>query len=211
MFVIIQNDSVIWGPKKWNKLTIENCLLDDCEVEFTVDSKNDGAIPVIVNDNIKILPIKVIDSEPFNPRTQIHHGPFWNFKDDVAEMYYVPQDLPLDAAKSFLKNQVSNKRWQKEISGITVPIQGQEIPISTQRGPDRQIYSDMAETLSDSNTVSWKFSNDVWLDLTKADLNSIVTAINNHVSFCFEWEKTKLDEINAVTELNQLLAIDIEN
>ena len=56
MFVIVQNNYVVLGPMVWNRFRFQNFLLEECEVTFTLDSRNDSETPVVVSDEIKILP-----------------------------------------------------------------------------------------------------------------------------------------------------------
>ena len=207
MFVVVHNGYVTLGPKNWNKLSFEEELRDECEVEYTLPTRNDARDPIIINANTSILPVVSIDTPNLNGKIQRLDGPYWNFSETQAEMYYTAGDLPLDYVKSNLKNEVAAKRYEKETAGIKMTIQSTEVTVDTARG-SRDIFLDTYNVLGENDTINWKFP-EIWLTLTKAELGSLVAAGVAHIQYCFNWEKTKADEIDACTTLAELDAITI--
>ena len=88
--------------------------------------------------------------------------------------------------------------------GVKVTIQGQEVTALTGR-EDRSIYLQAAQLGAANKT--WKFGGNTWLVLSQADLNTIVTAVLDHVQTSFAEEAAKAAEIDACTTLAQLDAI----
>lgn len=208
MFVIVHNNYVVFGPREWNKLRFEEILREDCEVEFSLPLRNDDRSVFIINDDTKIFPVVKLDDPEYNGKTQRLQGPYWNYKDDVAEMYYVVTELPLDAAKNLLKGSVAANRYKAEVSGIKYNLNGQEITIDTTR-ENRDKYLQTHLTLDAGEVISWK-SSEGWFDLSKEDLAGIISVYKTHIQNCFAWEKTKNEEIDAVTSLEELDAIDLK-
>lgn len=208
MFVVVHDNSVIFGPKTWNKLNFQEVILDDCEVECTLETRNDSNLPVVINDSIKILPVVRLPEPEFNGKIQRLDGPYWNFYDDKAEMYFTAGDLPIDAVKNMIKGTVAANRYEYEVKGFTKTIQGTEVTIDTAR-VSKDVFLQTYLTLSDSETVNWKF-HEAWLTLTKSEIGEIVDNIKSYVQSSFTWEQAKVVEIDAANTLNDLDAIDLE-
>jgi hypothetical protein len=62
--------------------------------------------------------------------------------------------------------------------------------------------------MGENDTVNWKFP-EGWLTLTKADLGAAVTAGVAHIQSSFDWEKAKVEEIEAATDAATLDVIVI--
>lgn len=207
MFIIVHENFVTWGPKPWNKLGFEDVLRTDCEVEYTLPQRNDNQDPIIINENTKILKVVALDAPQCNPKIQRLNGPYYNFYDDKAESYMVVEDLPIDFVRGNLKGRVATNRYTKEVEGVKVTIQGHEVTVDTSRN-GRQIFFDAALTMTDSETIGWKFP-ETWIDVTKSDMQQIVAAGKAHIQTWFDWEKNKIIEIDNATTLAELDAIDI--
>lgn len=208
MFVVVHDNNVIFGPKTWNKLNFQEVILDDCEVECTLETRNDSNVPIIISDSIKILPVVKLPEPEFNGKIQRLDGPYWNFYDDKAEMWYTAGNLPIDAVKNFLKGAASDNRYKKEVGGIKLTIQGTEITIDTTRG-SRDIFLQTLLTMTEEETIIWKFP-EAWLTVTKSELQEIVDACKIHIQNSFAWEQSKHAEVSAADTLNDLDAIDLE-
>jgi hypothetical protein len=205
MFVIVHDNNVIFGPKNWNKLNFQEVILEDCEVECNLDTRNDARIQVIINDSIKILPVVGLPQPEFNGNIQRLEGPYWNFYDDRAEMYYTVGDLPVDAVRNFYKERVAAERYIKEVSGFDYTINDMIVRINTSRD-GRNTYIQNIVIMNDGDTVNWKFNRD-WITLTKTDLSDIIGKINQHVQNSFNWEAGKFTEIDNATSLQELDSI----
>ncbi len=205
-FALIQDNFVIVGPKLWNKLLFEEVLQEECDITYTLPTRNDDGTPYIISDTVKILPITSLPEPAFNSKIQRLDGPYWNFSDTTAEMYFTVGDLPIDAVKNNLIALVAANRYSAEVGGIKMTIQGNEVSIDTNRGA-RDIFFQAYSVLGDTETVNWKFP-ECWMILSKAELGSIVEAIKAHVQTCFNWEQNKQVEINACQTLDQLNNID---
>lgn len=204
MFVIVYNNLVILGPMRWNRKRFENEIQEECEVTTTLPDKNENN-PIIVSDNVKILPVQPTENPPYNPRIENLHGPFWEFTDTVAISSYIAQPLPIDAVKSQLKKDCATERYKREIAGTKVTIQNTEVTIDTNRG-SRDIFVQKYLLMGDTDIVQWKFP-EGWLELTKSELGLIVSAGAAHVQDQFNWESTKIVEIDSCETLEQLAVV----
>lgn len=208
MFIIVENQSVILGPMPWRSSFFQSCLLDDLEIQFEVPKTNSNSEVIIVSDSVKIMPVSDLGIiGDFNGKIQHTNGPYYNFYDQYAEVYYTPQDKPIDFVKSELKQIVTDNRYKYEISGIKITIQGKEVIALTNRG-ERDIYLQAYQLGKD--TVTWKFGSE-FLILSNSDLGLIVTAVSNHVQDTFNWESGKYSEIDAYTTLAELNSVVLES
>ena len=208
MFIIIENNLVILGPMNWKPTAFESCILDDCEFEVKLPKSNNERLPIIVNENIKILPVKDIGiSNEYNSLTQWLNGPYYNLYDDYAEVYYTAYDKPIDILKSELKSEVSANRYKYENQGITIEINQHNVFIFTNRS-DRNLYIQAYQLGSDN--IKWKFG-DIFLILSNADLGKIVTAGASHIQAVFDWESSKFIEIDSASDLITLAAISTKS
>lgn len=202
MFVIVQNDQVIHGPRDWNKKQFDEVLLEECEIEYTLETRNNDNSPIIVSDTVKILPVTKLSEPGFNGRIQRLNGPFWNLSNTVAEMYFTPADLPIEAVRNFFISIVANARYVKETGGIKLTIQDTEVSVDTARG-SRDIFFQAFLSIGETETMNWKFP-ETWLELTKSDLSLIVSSGRNHIQSCFDWENAWVNRVNAAASLNDI-------
>lgn len=199
---------VILGPMNWRPTYFKSCLLDDLEIEFNVPLSNDSQSLVVVNENVSIMP--VIDlgvTQGYDSKIQFPQGPYYNFYETYAEIYYVPENKNIDIVKSELKSQVAANRYQYEIKGTKTTIQNQEVYIWTNR-EDRALYLQVYQL--GANNVGWKFGT-TFLTLTNAELGQIVSVCMGHVQAVFDWEGSLVASIDAATTLAELSIINTES
>jgi len=208
MFVIVYQNSVILGPMRWNRFRFENTIYEDCE-EFSVTlaDRNDESTPVVVSDDIKILPVQGTPNPAYNSKIEMLHGPFWEFKDTAAISSYTVLPIPIDAVKNQLKAVLANQRYIKEVKGTTVTVQGTEVTVDTARGV-RDTLTQQYLLMVDSDTVQWKFPQ-TWLTLSKTEVGEVVRAAAAYVQTQFQWEAGLIAEIDGATTHEQLDAIVI--
>lgn len=209
MFVIVYQNSVILGPMRWNRFRFQNTIFEDCE-EFsvTLPDRNDDFTPIIVSDDIKILPVQGTPNPDYNPKIEILHGPFYEFTDTVAISSYTVEPMHVESVKNQLKAVIANNRYNKEIAGVTVKIQNNDVKVDTTR-ESRQHLIHRYILMNDDDTLQWKF-NDVWLTLSKEEVSFLVTSGANHVQTHFDWEADKVKEINSANTLQELDLIILE-
>lgn len=211
-YIIVEKNNnenfVILGPMNWRPTYFKNCLFDDLEIEFDVPLSNDDGTVVIVNENVSILPVVELPiNQEYNSKIQFPQGPYYNFYETYAEIYYIPEDKNIDIVKTELKAQVAANRYQYEVKGITTTIQEQEVFIWTNR-EDRALYLQAYQL--GTNNVGWKFGSK-FLTVTNAELGQIVSVCMAHVQAVFDWEDSVVSSINAATTLSELDLISTES
>ena len=202
MFVIVYQNSVILGPMRWNRFRFENEIAEELEIQVTLPDRNDNLQAIVINQDLKILPVVGTPEPQYNSKIQFLNGPFWQFTETQAISSYVAQDKTIEAVKNQLKSEVANERYRKEISGVKTTIQNTEITVETDR-ETRNVFVQKFTLMGENDTVNWKFP-ETWLTLTKADLGAVVAAGVQHIQSQFDWEMNKVTEIDACTTLTQL-------
>jgi hypothetical protein len=202
MFIIVENSSVVLGPMNWRPVMFSDCLLDEFEINYTLPLSNPNEDVININESIRILPVKNLGPNAlFNQKIQQLSGPFYNFFETYAEMYYIPVDKPINIVKMELKQIVAAKRYEYEIAGVAATIQETEVKLYTDR-ESRSLYLQAYQL--GSNTATWKFENGIWLTLSNTDLGQIVAAVSTHVQNVFDWESAKSTEIDSKLSLSDL-------
>ena len=108
----------------------------------------------------------------------------------------VVQQLPLDAAQNFVKQDAATARWKKQNSGVKVTLNGTEYTFPSDLNTKSIFHQYITSNL---DSVNWKINQDTWITLSKTDMQTVFNAIVSHVQSTYDWEATKLTEIVATT------------
>jgi hypothetical protein len=206
LYVLVQNGYVINGPRLWNRRSFESSLEEDVEISFQLPQNKTDETPIEITNGVRILPATLV-YQNYNSKIEYLNGPFWNFDNDYATGSFVIVQKGLDSAKSTIKSIVADNRWRKETKGFIHNVQNTDVFVTTAR-VDRDIFLQKYIMMETNDVVTWKFNN-VWLDLTKAELGAIVSAEAAHIQASYDWEKLKVEEIDACTTLQEIDAVDL--
>lgn len=208
MYALVYNNRVINGPRDWNKFQFEGALEKE-GIFFQVGraAPLDEEIPIIVNENARIVKARY-EYPNYNTKIENLDGPYWTFTNDEVIGNFNIVEKPLQFIRSDLKQIVANNRWLKEIKGIELEVQGQQVKISTKR-EDRNQF-DILRSRGENN-IAWKFENDIWLTLTSTDIETISNEIYTYIQGCFDWEKQVNDLIDTTENAQDLDLIDLGN
>jgi hypothetical protein len=209
MFVIVNANTVIWGPKRWSKVGFERVLQDDLEITFSLPVNNDNFTPITVDANTKILRVIELDVPALQDRIERLDGPYWNFFEDRAEIYYVAGPLPLEFVKAKIKERIAEIRFNKETRGFQANVQNTMVTIETSREA-RAVMLETASDMQAGDTVEWKFK-EGWFTITRAQMIAMRTASKNFVQSTFTWEKNKSAAIDAAVTLQELRDLIVED
>jgi hypothetical protein len=205
-YVIVNNNRVVFGPREWNRLLFQSVIQDDFDVNATLNFTNDYGSKVVIDENISILPVHTTKSPEYNSLTQNLVGPTWEFDDAGATQIWNVQDKNLEELKISFKNQIKENRYIKEVSGTTIVVGDQKVYVPTDRNSNA-IYHQKANVVTDE-PVNFKL-NATWFSLTQKDFQSICTQIDDFIQSTFDWEKTISDIIDATTDKNDLLKLNL--
>lgn len=202
-FMLFKNQRSHSGAVPWNRLLFEQLIYRKLKVSASLPDSNQ--IPFTVNSEIKILPVE-ITIPAFDHKIEQLQGPFYDFSDEnLVKGFYNVVEQPLDALKYKVKEQLAKVRYEWEIEGIVLTLNGLTLQVPTNR-EERHLFLQALQLTVDP--VEWKFNN-VWTVLTPDDLKTIVMAIVTHVQGCFNWENQLTKTIDGCTSILELKAVSL--
>jgi hypothetical protein len=93
------------------------------------------------------------------------------------------------------------------VAGTKTTIQDLEVTLDTSRD-GRNVFIQKYTLMGEDDVVNWKFP-EGWLTLTKTELGVAVATGAAHIQGAFDWEKAKVEEIEAAETVEALNAIVI--
>jgi hypothetical protein len=204
MYALINGQELILGPIAFNYRMI-NDELEELEVDFRVTSNDYQSVPITFTEDIKILPARneVPEYDPtFQSVSQSSH----EITDSEVVFYYSVNDKPLDQIKAEYKLGAKPERQRRENTTVGVTVNGSAITVSTSRDNRLSLVSKL---LSSDGPYNFKFDNGVWAEISKTDLQTILTEIDTVVQAAFDWELAKLAEIDACVDGEAVYAVEI--
>lgn len=207
MYALIHNSQLILGPIKYNSRMI-NGDLEDLEVNAKVSPRDYENVPIYFDDKTSLVSaVEIIPS---------YDGRFsglGNFEWEIiqenevpvrVEMTYSINDKSLEKIKEEYKSQVAPIRREKENTTIDVVIGNNTISVSTSR---QSRLSFISKSVSSSGSYNFKFDNGIWLEVTTTELETIISQIDLKVQEAFDWEYSKLQEIDACVSGEEVYAV----
>ena len=204
MYALINGQELRLGPIAFNYRMI-NEELEELEVDFRVTSNDHQSVPLSITEDIKILPAR-IEIPEHDSRFQSIFQSSHEITDTEVVFYYTVSDKPLEQIKDEYKSGVKPARKNKENTTTTVTVKDTEITVSTSRESRLEL---MSKLLGNEGPYNFKFDNGVWLEITKADLEYVISQIDAKVQEAFDWELAKLAEIDACEDGEAVYAVEI--
>ena len=197
MYALIHDSQLILGPIGYNYRLI-NAELEELEVEKRVAPRDFQNIPIKLDENTYLLLVSQI-IPPHDPRFQSLGSFKWEIIEENnipvrVEMTYPVEDKTLEQIKTEYKSQVAPIRKEKENTLIDVQIGNTTISVSTSRD-ERLLY--VSKLIASQGSYNFKFNNNIWLQITSSELEYIIRQIDLKVQEAFDWELSKLQEIDA--------------
>lgn len=205
MYALVNGQELLLGPIAFNYRMINSVLEEELEVNFRVTSQDYLNVPITFTEDIKILPARNEVPE-YDPRFQTVSQSSHEITDTEVVFYYGVSDKSLEQIKSEYKAGVAPERWNKENTTVTVTINNKEITVSTSRDNRLSLVSKL---LSGDGPYNFKFNDGVWEEISKTDLQTILTEIDTVVQAAFDWELAKLAEIDACEDGEAVYAVVI--
>lgn len=206
---LIHNNSLELGPMGFNVKYI-NADLEDLEVEERISPQSYTDLPIHFSDNQTHLVI----IEKVVPENDAKYHNIGNFTWEIIKENDVPVkvlltypiiDKTLEEVKELRKQEVSPYRKEKESAIITLTVNNTEVQVSTSREERLLLASKLSAAPGPHN---FKFSN-TWLEITTEQLQTIVSEIDVKVQEAFDWELSKLQEIDACETIESVYDVVI--
>jgi hypothetical protein len=206
MYVLVHKERVLVGPRDWNRPMFEGAL-NKLKIQTLLPRRDPQELPIEIDADTYITNAAIV-IPPHNEKIETYHGPYWNFENkSLAVGTYEIKEKQLGSIRELLINEAAAERYRREVAGTTTEIQGTMVTLDTSRD-GRNIFLQKYTLMGDADTVNWKFP-EGWLTLTKSDLGIAVAAGAAHIQTAFDWEKAKVEEIEAAEDAATLDAIVI--
>ena len=182
-----------------------NSELEDLEVEERISPQSYTDLPIHFSDNETHLVL----IEKVVPENDTKYHNIGNFTWEITKENDVPVkvlltypiiDKTLEEVKELRKQEVSPYRREKENTTISVNLNGTSVEVSTSREERLLLASKLSAAPGPHN---FKFSN-TWLEITTEQLQTIVSEIDVKVQEAFDWELSKLQEIDACETIDSV-------
>ena len=199
MYALIHNSQLILGPIKYNYRLI-NSELEELEVERRVSPRDYENVPISLDNSTHlVLANQIIPN--YDSRFQSVGNFEWEIitENNIpirVDMTYEIGDKTLEQIKEEYKSQVAPIRREKENTYIEVVVNGNTVTVSTSREERNLIVN---KIISLEGTCNYKFANDTWLEVVKTDLENILSQIDTKIQEAFDWEYSKIQEIDTCT------------
>ena len=205
MYALVHKNQVVLTQEFWNTRMFNMTLDEDYGIKRRVLLAEENDVPLIIDEDTKILNYYQIKPD-YNERIEWLDGPIYEFIGNNVVANYIKKPLDLEIAKENLKKMVPTARYAKEVKRTTVTVQNQSFTVPTDRD-SRLLLATKILSMKD-DAVNWKIG-DLWLSLTKDDLISMLSQIDETVQHAFDWEYSKTLEIDACENLDDILKVKI--
>ena len=204
MYALVNGQELLLGPISFNYRMI-NSELEQLEVNCRVTSRDYLSVPILITEEIKILPAKYD-----NPEYDLRFEYLSNITHEITESEVVFRQSKfsksLEQIKEEYKTRVKPERQKKENTTINLIIKNTEITISTSRESRLGFISKL---FGSDGPYNFKFNNDIWLEITKENLEYIISQIDVKVQEAFDWEFEKMLEIDSCKTGEEVYSVEI--
>lgn len=196
-YVLVHKNNVEFGPIGWNTRIFNTVLNDELGINYTVTIGQESADPLIIDADTKIMPVTRQYPTSGGGVTQDLIGPIWNLSGSVAIAGYQFADKTLESARRGIKAEIANARWGKQNTVISVDLNGTSVLVATDKATKDTLVSALADGLT---SRSWKFV-DQFVTVDNTGLQTVITAIAQHVQDQFDWEAGQCSQVDACATL----------
>lgn len=121
------------------------------------------------------------------------------------EQVWLVETISLEHGKQREKDNIKEKRYEKEVGGCTFNYQGTVVPVDSER--DAQAKLSAALLMADKglwqNGKKWKFADGIFRPLTIEQVVALAVTVGNHVNDCYQRESDLTDAVDAATTLEE--------
>jgi len=210
MYAFIHDSQLILGPIGFN-YKMFNSELEELGMYQRVLPKDYDKVPIYFDEKTCLIP--AIQNIPdYNERFQREGNFEWNIikENDIpirVEMNYSIHDKTLDEIKHEYKEKLLPIRKLKENSSIDIELNGKIINVSTDINERLSLVSKL---ISSPGPHNFKFNNGIWMNISTTELEYIISQIDAKVQEAFDWEYSKVQEIDLCNTGEEVYNIDIE-
>lgn len=205
MYALIHDSQLLLGPIQYNYRLI-NSDLEDLEIQKRVTPRDYENVPITLDENTSTYLLPAVQIIPEHDLRFQEPGNFeWEIIQENGipvrvEFTYTISDKTLEKIKQEYKTLIPPRRWEKENKILTLTINNVEVEVSTDRDERTQFATKLVSCSNVENAShDYKFRNGAWSVIGCTELQYILEQIDHEVQEAFDWEHTKLQEIDACT------------
>jgi len=213
-YVLVHNDQVVHGPVHWHSFVMNEQLEalglpPSLPEDIIVFRKGIAPIdqPLVINDSTKFYKVGLLNEQPSGNIFYDNGRIDWDFSSGKAIGTYNSIAKDLTEAKETVKDFLNTIRAEKEQFPITMTIQNMSVNVSIEPMVRLHLMNRLY-SLSENSTCKVQFLGNVWLDVTKAELEQIHNAIETQIQNGYDWQYNKILLVNqaqTIAELEQIL------
>jgi hypothetical protein len=128
MYALINGQELLLGPIAFNYRMINSVLEEELELEYRVTSNSYLSVPILITENIKILPARNEIPE-YDPRFQTVSQTSRTITDTEVVFVYTVSDKPLEQIKDEYKAGVKPERQRRENTSVEVTINNSTVTV----------------------------------------------------------------------------------
>lgn len=206
---LIHNNQLILGPIKFNHLMIKS-ELEDLNITDEISFQSYQKLPIHFSDGLTHLLSSEEIIENYDGKYQYVGNLTW----EIVELDNIPIKVnfnypiinkTLEQSKNEVKAKLAPLRRKKENTILKININDTEIEVSTSR-EERMIIS--SKIVSSSGPYNYKFNN-TWMEITKEQLQHICNLIDIKIQEAFDWEYSKIQEIDNCLTIDEVYNVSI--
>jgi hypothetical protein len=205
MFVIVNNNQVVYGPSEYNVNMFNYILTEELELDTEsfqipstlIESTN-------ITDAIKILKVTETTIPNYNSKIEQLSGPFYSINESDVTITYEVVSKSIDSVVNELKQIISGERYKLETKNLNLMIGSTQVIVEGSRD-NKMVFLLSYPLLPEIGTVNWKFpKSNNFVACTKVDIGYIVKEFVKQTQDAFDWEVLKATEIDNCTTLEEL-------
>jgi hypothetical protein len=192
-YALVNGQELLLGPIGFNVRLI-NSELEDLEIDFKIGPQDYNNVPIYITESVKLLPA-ILVTPSYDDRFEELTSFYQTIEENQVIFTQDKVDKPLERIKDERKSVVTEKRRSIENTVIEVDLNGEILKVSTSR--EERVFLATKLTSTTFDTYNFKFDDGVWKEITSNDLKFILNKIDEKVQEVFDWELSKIEEIDA--------------
>ena len=205
-----------FGPFRWRadraQKGLEWLSVSDYEFSSDIEMHQKGLLPVDeplhVNDSVSVYKVQYEDQPALDDFYQYHEGLTWVIKDGKALGTYIVIDRTVDQVKEILHAELSNKSYARQVAGVDLTVDGETVTVNTDIVSRTTLFQ-RASMMADDATEEFKLNNAQWFTLSKAEINDVLSGINDHIKSELAKESVTSGQINSCTTIEELKQVEV--
>lgn len=198
-YVLVANNQVIWGPKRWDTFAINRALLQNSINEIVPN-----VVPIVpenepteINDTTHIYQVGSYDQMPPHDIFEELGEPTWDFSTGKAVAVRESKSISIESAKEIVA-QTAEERLLYGNFYKDLHSEKEYIIYCMECGEVSLCYS----TMSDSDTFVWRAVDNSKIEFTKSELELVLQKMSLH------FQSSRSEFFNIMSQVETATTVD---